>query len=126
MGVNSFLDTNAIIALLKGNNHVSQILDNASWVGTSAVCVIEYLFYPTLSVADTHLFYAFIQTIEIVGVVNNATLLQDVTLVKKQYNLKLPDVIIASQALAAGASLVSNDRHINNISNLNVIHFELP
>jgi len=46
------LDTNAVISLLKGNNFLLNIAENAEWVGISIISYIEFLAFPELSDED--------------------------------------------------------------------------
>ncbi len=119
-----FTDTNAIISLLNGNAYLNELAVKASWIGTSAICVVEFLSFPKLSDANEYYFSIFLQRVAIIGLNNSLTDLTAVAVIRKQHQLKLPDAVIASQALALGASLVTNDKHFSNIANLNVINFE--
>src|SRR6476469_3991222 len=50
------LDTNAIVAWLQGNSQITQLLQDANWVGISVISQIEYLAFSRLSEADSKLF----------------------------------------------------------------------
>ncbi|RPD50703.1 PIN domain-containing protein [Paracnuella aquatica] len=118
-----FLDTNALIAYLQGNQNLFSIFRAATWVGTSAVCIIEFLSFSKLPDEDERLFKAFIREMEIISVPNDIQELQLLADFRKSNQLKLPDAIIAAQAAASGATLVSNDKHFNNIPGLNLLQF---
>lgn len=122
-GTKVFLDTNALIAYLKGNQHLYEMVQAASWVGTSAICVIEFLSFTALSLQDKALFLSFISNIHVDGINTETSELETIANFKKQHRLKLPDAVIAAQALAAGATLLSNDRHFQNIPHINVLSF---
>jgi len=49
------LDTNAIVALLKGNNNLLNIAHKAEWIGISVVSYLEFLAFPDLSQQDKQL-----------------------------------------------------------------------
>ena len=50
------LDTNAIIALLKGDSNLIQLLRDAEWIGISVISHIEFLAFSGLTKADKQLF----------------------------------------------------------------------
>jgi tRNA(fMet)-specific endonuclease VapC len=43
------LDTNAIVALLKGNAQLGQLLRDADWIGISVISQIEFLAFSGLT-----------------------------------------------------------------------------
>lgn len=122
-GIKLFLDTNAIIALLNGNALLSDLTAKASWLETSSVCVIEFLSFSSLTPTNEHYFHIFLQRIAVTGLSSDPNELANIALFRKQHRLKLPDAIIAAQAAASGATLVSNDKHFNNIPGLNLLQF---
>ncbi len=49
-GKNSYLlDTNAVIALLQGNEKLLEILKPARWIGISVISQIEFLVFPDMT-----------------------------------------------------------------------------
>lgn len=85
MGLKIFLDTNAIIALLKGNKFLKKKLSDASWIGTSAIVVIEFLSFSILNATDKATFEKFINRIEVIGISNKLISLHAVALFRKKY-----------------------------------------
>lgn len=61
------LDTNAIIALLQGNQPLIQQLQNAEWIGISIINQLEFLVFIGLTEADRRVFEQFLQRVEVVG-----------------------------------------------------------
>ena len=122
-GTNYFLDTNAIIALLNGNRQIENILYSATWIGTSVVCIIEFLSFPDLSANDRSLLYSLTQRIDVISIENRFQELEQVANIRKQTRLKLPDSVIAATALAMNAILISNDREFTAIPNFSVVNF---
>jgi len=53
------LDTNTIIQLLLGNEHLLRIVNGADYVATSVICEIEFLCFPNLPEEDRKLFDQF-------------------------------------------------------------------
>jgi len=69
------LDTNAIIALLQGNQQLIQLLENAEWIGISIISQLEFLAFSRLNEADILTFNQFIQRVEILGLQPSQTTL---------------------------------------------------
>lgn len=61
------LDTNAVIALLQGNQQVLQQLQNSDWIGISIISQLEFLSFSGLSESDRQLFNQFLQQVETLG-----------------------------------------------------------
>ncbi|ELS04511.1 PIN domain-containing protein [Xenococcus sp. PCC 7305] len=89
------LDTNAIIALLKGNSQLVRLLQNADWIGISVISQIEFLAFSGLTQADYRLFQQFVQRVEVIDLVSTEILLlEKIIEIRQQFRLKLPDAII--------------------------------
>lgn len=66
MNGNRYLfDTNAIIALLKGNSSLDNRLLQADWIATSIINVLEFLSFSYLNESDKKVFYEFISRIRV-------------------------------------------------------------
>jgi tRNA(fMet)-specific endonuclease VapC len=118
------LDTNAIVALLQGNSQITQLLQDANWVGISVISQIEFLAFSGLSEADRQLFQQFLQRVECAGLVaNDSMLIEKIIQIRQQYRLKLPDAIIAAVAIQNSADLVTADSEFTKVSLLTVINW---
>lgn len=122
-GTKYFLDTNAIISLLDGNSAIENMLSSATWIATSVICIIEFHSYTNLSSNDKILLYQLVQRISIIQIENKASELQQIADLRAQTRLKIPDAVIAANAMANNATLISNHSHFRNISNLSVAKF---
>lgn len=118
-----FFDSNAIIAYLKGNEFIGDSILDAAWIGTSVICIIEFLSFPNLSDEDLLLLNIFLSRIEKIGISDNLYFLKDYAAFKIQSKLKLPDAIIARCAIQRQATLISNDKYFQNINGLSVLQF---
>lgn len=121
-GERYLLDTNALIYLLAGTHDVTKHIQQATWLGISVVSQLEFLSFSSLSDRDQQLFADFIARVEVVSLEARQTALLSMVIdIRRTYNLKLPDAIIAATAQHYRATLISSDKHFREIPNLNVI-----
>ena len=96
-GSRYLLDTNAIVALLRGHPRLLALLQPAEWVGISIISQIEFLAFAGLTEPDRAAFDAFVRRVEVVGLTaDNHALIESVVALRQQQRLKLPDAIIAA------------------------------
>lgn len=123
-GKRYLLDTNAIIVILQGNNHLLKLLQNADWIGISIISQIEFLSFPSLNSVDRQSFTLFINRIEVISLETNQIVLIDKIIeVRQKYRLKLPDAIIGATAIYMKADLLTQDQEINKITELTIINW---
>lgn len=124
MSGNRFLlDTNAVIALLKGNKHLLLLLNSAAWIGVSIISRLEFLSFSGITNDDINLFDKFLQKVDIIDLCNDENnLISRVIEFRKTYNIKLPDAIIAGSAHYANAVLISKDKSFGKIKSLKVLY----
>lgn len=125
MNGNKFLlDTNAITALLQGNQLLIEQLKKAEWIGISIISQLEFLANPALHEADKLLFNTFLKRVHVIDLVReNSELIDLILTIRTKYKLKLPDAIIAACALHTSAILISEDSGFANIRKLKVLKF---
>lgn len=118
------LDTNAIIALLDGDKTILTQLKTAVWVVISVINELEFLAYPDLSENDIQLFQTFKSRIQVIDLLSADINLMDTTLMlRRTFNIKLPDAIIAASALKEEAMLISNDAIFTRVLGLSIMTF---
>lgn len=121
-GERYLLDTNAIIALLRGHPSLLRRLKEAGWVGISILSHIEFLAFPDLSEDDIRHFRRLTERLNVVGIDRTQSeLIERIIQVRKQHRLKLPDAIIAATALQFSAVLVTDDQQLRDLPSLNAI-----
>ena len=99
-GKRLLLDTNAIVAMLKGNTHLLELTQSAAWVGISIISQIEFLCFSGLTVEDVDVFAQFASRVAIIGLTqDDHSLLAQIIDVRRKSRGKLPDAIIAATAL---------------------------
>ena len=125
-GKSYFLDTNTIIQLLKGNQTLIQLLNEAEFIACSVISKLEYLSFPNLSENDIKLFHLFAQKIEIVDLhASNDELHQYILDIRKEKKLKLPDAIIVGCSLYKKCTLITADKEILKLSGLSVLSYPM-
>jgi len=123
-GKRYLLDTNAVVALLQGNNKLLNLLQNAKWIGIFVITQIEFLAFSGLIDEDKHIFSQFLQRIDVIELAPKQSELIDLIIkLQQQYRIKLPDAIIATTAIQYEASLVTADKQLQNIQGLDVVDF---
>jgi len=107
------LDTNVVICALNDK----LILPKAHYI-VSIVTEIELLSYPKLTQQDKNSINAMLSHFEIIGLtqaIKNRTIS-----IRQNYGIKLPDSIITATAISSKATLISNDKQLSKIGELNV------
>lgn len=122
-GIRYFFDTNAIIALLKGNYSLEKKIPQAESIGISVISIIEFLSFPNLSRKDKGSFGIFVSRVTVVNISDGLGYFESVARFKLENKLKLPDALIGYSAIENGATLISNDKHFQNINSLSVLTF---
>jgi predicted nucleic acid-binding protein len=112
-GSRYLLDTNAIVALIKGNSTILELTAHADFVYLSVINIIEFLSFTNLPENDRILFQEFIQETELLNLsAENTSLINSVCNLRKLHRLKLPDAIIDAQAIYNKATIITADKHL--------------
>ena len=121
-----FLDTNAIIQLLKGNQELLEILQNAEFIACSIIFKLEYMSFQDISENDIALFNQFVEKIEIMELPSSDNELhQHIINIRKDKKLKLPDAIIVGCSEYRKCTLITADKKILNIKNLAMLSYQI-
>lgn len=124
MGLKIFLDTNAIVALLKNNQHLLELTSRSSSIYISVISELEFKSYPNLSLKDHQIFEKFIKRVSIIDLKDDDILLKNrIVELRKRLKLKLPDAIIAASAITLNAELVTADKGFSKVQSLKLIEF---
>jgi tRNA(fMet)-specific endonuclease VapC len=123
-GTRYLLDTNTVIAMIHGNEKTLRLTSGAAFVGISIISVLEFLSFGGITRKDKQLLLEIIKETEVVDLkMNDTALLNTISEIRPIYKLKLPDAIIAATAINKNATLISNDKHFQNINALSVLNF---
>ncbi len=121
-GERYLLDTNAVVALLRGDQILQARLQSADWVGISILSEIEFLAFPNIAEQDRTALRQFTDTVEVVALErSNEALIDRIVSLRQQQRLKLPDAIIAATALEAGATLITDDTQLRKLADITTI-----
>ncbi|KHD07233.1 hypothetical protein PN36_21010 [Candidatus Thiomargarita nelsonii] len=121
-----FLETNTIIQLLKGNQKLVEILQEAEFIACSVISKLEYLSFPRISENDIELFNAFAKKIEVMELPSsNNELHQQIINLRQEKKLKLPDAIIAGCSIYKNCTLITADKKMMEINGLDVLSYQV-
>lgn len=121
-GSNLFLDTNVILFLLNGDEHLAGLLQEKVIV-VSFITELELLGYQQITDREHQKIEEFLNTVTITDI--NARIKSITTQFRKTYTIKLPDAIIAASAYYMNLPLMTADKDLNKINEINILHYEL-
>ncbi len=125
-GRNYLFDTNALIELFKGNQTLMQLYKQIDNVALSVISQIEYLSFPSMTKEDLSLFEDFADNSVIFDLIKkDKALIKLTSELRKKYSIRLPDALIASQAILNNYILVSSDKGFKKITELTLFDFNL-
>ncbi|ELS02734.1 putative nucleic acid-binding protein [Xenococcus sp. PCC 7305] len=107
------LDTNVVLYHLGGR--LQKPLEKKQYV-ISIITEIELLSYPPIQAYEINLIQNFINDVTVVELKN--PIKTETISLRKKYNLKVPDAIIAATAFKLGAPLLTNDKKLLSIAEI--------
>lgn len=117
-GKRFLLDTNALIALLKGNQSLLDLTSSAEWVGISVISILEFSSFSGMTSPDLDLLREFEAAVAVVDLAHtDQTLIQLNAQTRLRTKLKLPDAIILASASFHEATLITNDAQLLKLGN---------
>ncbi len=121
-----FLDTNTIVQLLSGNPSVLEKVSDAEYVATSVICEIEFFSFAALTEEDRILFSEFARKIEIIDLCSSGIALKEkIYKLRSKKKLKLPDAIVAASAAVNECILLTADKKLLNVPDINALSYEI-
>ena len=122
MGLKYLIDTNCINALLLNTNlPLQKKINKGAELFLSVISIIEYFSNPKLSATNKNLFEILVNTCTVLDLHHSDNkIIQKASSLRKKYNLKIPDGIIASQAILNNLTLITNDADFKKIFGLQV------
>ena|SRR5690606_22387911 len=120
-GSKIFADTNILLYFLNGEEDVIEILSNKE-IFISFVSELEMLSYPNISPDSEKIINDFLSQCSIINI--NNEIKQATISLRKKYNLKLPDSIIAASASVLNFPILTADQQFRKIKSLEIILYE--
>jgi hypothetical protein len=122
MGLSVLLDTNVIISLLKNEEPVLQLVSDADTIIISIINEIEFKSFSNLNEHDLRLFNEFLKHVTIIDLKKaDQQLIETIYRLRKKYQIKLPDAIIAATSIVYKSSLITADKGFSKINELKLI-----
>ena len=120
-GNSLLLDTNTVLYLLGGDETLAEFL-NGKKLYISIISELELLSYKHLTAKDVKALTAFISELKVENIsqeIKNASIE-----IRKTTSLKLPDCIIAATSIALKIPLISADKALKIVKDLDLIVYE--
>ncbi len=121
-GKELLIDTNIVIYLLNKDDTIADLLRNKT-IYVSFITELELLGQKNLSAKEEKTIDSFLQDCQIVELDNKIK--QQYRLLKKKYNLKLADSIIVSTSIAMDLPLLSADKQLKTIKELDLLIYNI-
>jgi len=121
-GSSLLIDTNIALYLLNGDKTIADLLDGRD-VYLSFISELELLGFQGITEDEKAVIKELLSQCIVIDLNYS---IKDITIVLKQnYNLKLPDAIIAATSLYLNLPLISADKGFERIPDLHFIKYEL-
>jgi len=116
-GINFLADTNAFNYLLDDKFHYSQLLDG-NWA-FSYITEIELLSNKNSTLEHEAIIIEMLN--KCFRISHNQYITEKTIFIRKTYGLKLPDAIIVSSSIISGLPLISADKQLEKVKELDLI-----
>lgn len=120
-GNSLFVDSNVILYLISGDDTIAELL-NEKHVFISFITELELLGFKDLSEKESKKIQEFIDESTVIDI--NSKIKKLVISLRKNYKLKLPDAIIAASAFYYNLPLITADKQLGQISELNILLYQ--
>lgn len=120
---NIVLDTNIILYAAVYNNEIALELIQENNIFISDITEVELLGYHRLSKGEYEILKELISTLNVISISNEIK--QKAIGLRRKYALKTPDAIIVSTAVKFGYYLVTADKQLHKIEDVNIIQFDV-
>jgi predicted nucleic acid-binding protein len=114
------LDTNIVLFLLSGDETLESFLNDKD-LYVSVITEMEMLSYHGITETERKKILSFFRLCTVVSLTEEIK--AKAIDVRKKYRSKLPDSIIAATALSLKAPLMSGDKALKNLNELNLIFY---
>ncbi|WP_158861257.1 type II toxin-antitoxin system VapC family toxin [Lunatibacter salilacus] len=120
-GNSIFLGTNIVLYLISGDRTLANLLDNKT-IYISFISELELLGYKEISPEELKVIEDFLTTVSIIDI--NSEIKRITTGLKRNYKIKLPDAIIAATSHYMNLPLMTSDKAMTKLLELNILQYE--
>ena len=119
-GIDFIADTNALLYLLSGNPCMKPYL--SSYIGLSVISEMELLSFSGITSFEEERIRSLIQDCLVLFLTENVK--NKTIALRRAYKIKLPDAIIAATAIENKLQLITADKGLKRVSELNLLLIE--
>ena len=119
-GIDYIADTNALLYLLSGNPCMKPYL--SSYIGLSVISEMELLSFSGITAFEEERIRSLIQDCHVLFLTENVK--NKTISLRRTYKIKLPDAIIAATAIENKLQLITADKGLKRVSELNLLLIE--
>ena len=116
------IDTNIFIYLTKGDENVIEFIQDKN-ISVSFITELELLSFKNIISEEELIIEEILSQFNILNFDEN--LKKQIILLRKKYNLKLPDSIILATAIYYDIPFLTSDKKLNNIEEVDVILYNI-
>ena len=119
-GIDYIADTNALLYLLSGNPCMKPYL--SSYIGLSVISEMELLSFSGITSFEEERIRSLIQDCLVLFLTENVK--NKTIALRRAYKIKLPDAILAATAIENKLQLITADKGLKRVSELNLLLIE--
>lgn len=120
-GNDFFLDTNICIYLLNGDSIVAELLQDQN-IFISVITEMELYAFHGNNQTSLDILDSFIESVSIIDI--DKTVKAHTIAIRKNIKLKLPDCIIAASAITHKMPLISADKGLKKVTDIDLVFYE--
>jgi predicted nucleic acid-binding protein len=122
IGKEILVDTNIILYLLRGNDTLQDILQGKT-IYISFITELELIGFQQITVEEEQQVQALLDECVILPLTNEMKKVY--VSLRKTYQLKLADAMIAATAISSGIPLITADKQFRKVTEINLIAYEI-
>lgn len=121
-GKEILVDTNIILYLLRGNDTLQELLQGKT-IYLSFITELELLGFKQMTLSEETQIQTLLDECVIIPLTNDIR--KKYVAIRRKYQLKLADALIAATALSTEIPLITADKQFKTVSELSLIAFEI-
>ncbi len=121
-GKEILVDTNIILYLLKGNNTLKEILQGKN-IHISVITELELLGFKRMTLKEEKQIKELLSECLVLSI--NNSIKEKYVAIRRKYDLKLADAVIAATAVVSDIPLITADKQFMTVKELKLITYEV-